>query len=127
MAKSKKPGFMLYFTFKPMFDFCSDERAGKLIKACFEYALNGEESDCIDYLASHDNRGEIIHDAEFDLLQGYFEVLANAIDQDAARYDEICKKRAEAGAKGGNAPRIPKPPKKAKSQKESEDDDSWDD
>lgn len=90
---------MLYLTSIALFDFCTDEQAGRLIKACFHYVSNGDYPERQLYPPD-----PCTGTTEIDpLIDGYFAILKNALDQDAKKYKEVCEKRAEAGKKGGQA------------------------
>ncbi|MBR1555408.1 MAG: hypothetical protein IJ644_08465 [Oscillospiraceae bacterium] len=80
----KKKSFILYLDRKKELDMLSDEQAGKIFKAVYQYAEDGTES-------------------EFDelVLNVIFSVFRSQIDMNAEKYAEICKKRAEYGKKGG--------------------------
>lgn len=78
-----KNSFVLYTEQKAIFDKLSDEQAGKLIKAIYEYVEKGKI----------DNIDEITNI----IITPFITVL----DKDMQKYEETKKKRAEAGAKGG--------------------------
>lgn len=77
-----KNSFVLYTEQKAIFDKLSDEQAGKLIKSIYEYVEKGKI----------DNIDEITNI----IITPFITVL----DKDMQKYEDIKKKRAEAGAKG---------------------------
>ena len=62
----------------------SDDDAGKLVKAIWQYTMTGEEAELPDN------------------LQGYYVMMLLSIKQDEEKEDEISAKRSNAGSKGGN-------------------------
>lgn len=78
-----KNSFVLYTEQKAIFDKLSDEQAGKLIKAIYEYVEKGKI----------DNIDEITNI----IITPFITIL----NKDMQKYEDIKKKRAEAGAKGG--------------------------
>lgn len=96
---TKRPGFMLYLTNMAMFNFCTDEQAGKLIKACFHYVATDEYP--YHCLRSKNDYGEQVESEDDKIMDAYFAILQSALDQDAKRYEEIQQERIKAGRKGG--------------------------
>ena len=87
MANSK-PGVMIYFETGKAIKRLNYEKKGRLFEAIMEYAEHGivpefTESD--------------------DVLDAVWPFVADKIDRDSARYEEIRQTRAEAGRKGGLA------------------------
>ncbi len=82
---AKKDSFVLYTDQKAVMDKLSDEQAGKLIKAIYEYVESGEMPEL---------------DNVLDLVITPFKTV---LDKDKAKYEEVSKARAEAGSKGGKA------------------------
>ena len=80
---SDKNSFVLYEDYEELFDRLSDEEAGQLIKAIFDYERSGELPDLPRLL-------------EFIMLP-----IKNTLDRDSDKYDKIVEKRRKAGAKGG--------------------------
>ena len=80
---AKKDSFILYTDQKAVLDKLTDEQAGKLIKAIYEYVETG-------------NMPEL--DNVIDLVITPFKTI---LDKDKAKYEEVSKARAEAGSKGG--------------------------
>lgn len=78
-----KDSFILYTEQKAVIDKLTDEQAGKLIKAIYEYV----ETDKMPQL-----------DTVLDLVITPFKL---ALDRNKTKYEAVSKKRAEAGAKGG--------------------------
>lgn len=76
--------FLIYKDNAPLAESCTDEQAGKLFKALFAFACNGEE------LQSDDP-----------MLKGFYTVFRNAIERDDIRYQDRCRKNALNGARGG--------------------------
>ena len=82
----KKPkAINLFLDMRDEFSLLSDQQVGRVVMALLAYAQDGEEPDF----------GEEI---EVKLL---FRTLKKQVDRDFAKYDEICRKRSEAGKKGG--------------------------
>lgn len=75
--------FILYKEQKAVIDKLTDEQAGKLIKALYEYSTSGVMPKL---------------DSILDLVITPF---VTALDRNREKYEETCKKRALAGAKGG--------------------------
>ena len=78
-----KVSFILYSAYSKHFSRLSDEEAGKLIKAIFQYVENGttpELPPCADVI---------------------FTFISEQLDRDLAKWADIKKKRAKAGRKGG--------------------------
>lgn len=80
---AKKDSFVLYTEQKAVINKLSDEQAGKLIKAIYEYVETGEMPEL---------------DTVLDLVITPFKTI---LDKDKAKYEEVSKARAEAGSKGG--------------------------
>ena len=80
---SNKNSFVLYKDYEELFDRLSDEEAGQLIKAIFDYERSGELP-------------ELPRLLEFILLP-----IKNTLDRDSDKYDKIVEKRRKAGAMGG--------------------------
>lgn len=80
---SNKNSFVLYKDYEELFDRLSDEEAGQLIKAIFDYERSGELP-------------ELPRLLEFILLP-----IKNTLDRDSDKYDKIVEKRRKAGAIGG--------------------------
>lgn len=80
---AKKDSFILYTEQKAVIDKLSDEQAGKLIKAIYEYVETGEMPEL---------------DNTLDLVITPFKTV---LDKNKENYEKICKARAEAGSKGG--------------------------
>lgn len=85
MAKAKKKSFVLYNDYQQHIERLTDEQAGKLFKAIFDYV----------------NTGTIA------LLEGQadmaFSFIALQLDRDVEKYEEICRKRSEYARMGGVA------------------------
>lgn len=80
---AKKDSFILYTEQKAVINKLSDEQAGKLIKAIYEYVETGEMPEL---------------DNVLDLVITPFQTV---LDKDKAKYEEVSRARAEAGSKGG--------------------------
>lgn len=76
--------FLIYKDNAPLVESCTDEQAGKLFKALFAFACDGE-----DFIT--DDR----------MLKGFFTVFRNSIQRDDRKYQERCRVNAENGKKGG--------------------------
>lgn len=83
MAQEKKKSFVLYCDYRIHLQILTDAERGKLLMALMDYAETGKEPE----------------------LQGgalmAFSFITMQMDKDAARYAETCRKRSEAGQKGG--------------------------
>lgn len=79
----KKDSFILYTEQKAIIDKLTDEQAGKLIKAIYEYVATNKMPQL---------------DSILDLVMTPF---MTALDRNKEKYEETCKRRALAGAKGG--------------------------
>ena len=102
--KSKgKKGYVLYKSWHPLITALNDVQAGQLFKAIVEYQ-NGAD----DYTL------------ENTVLNGIFEMMKTTFRNDAARYEETCRKRSAAGKKGGRPPGNESQKQKSKSKSISE-------
>lgn len=88
MSKSKSKAFLIYHDNKTFIDKLSDEQAGQLFKAIFDYEVDGIEPE----------EGRMS-----DVLDMCFEMFKLNLDRARADYEKKCKARAEAGRKGGLA------------------------
>ena len=79
----KKDSFILYTEQKAIIDKLTDEQAGKLIKAIYEYVATNKMPQL---------------DSILDLVIIPF---TTALDRNKEKYEETCKRRALAGTKGG--------------------------
>ena len=77
-----KESFILYTSFYEPLKCLTNEQLGRLFKAIFEFNINGNE--------------EVDSD-----IQIAFAFIKNQINIDSKKYEQIKKKRAEAGARGG--------------------------
>ena len=78
----KQPGFLIYADCMALLDKLSDEQAGRVIKAACLYFQEGEV-------------------AELDLAEEMvLTLMIQYIQRSTDRYNEICRKRSEAGKKG---------------------------
>ena len=84
----KQPGVMLYFDRLRFLDELDLTRCGVLFRAILSYAEHGVEPD--------------FEDPE---LRIAWKAIGPAIDQDAARYQEVCEKRRQAIEKRWDAER----------------------
>jgi hypothetical protein len=82
---NNKKSFVFYDSWGEVFDEMDDESAGKMIKIMIEY-----------------HRKKEVKNAPL-MLRLAFALIKNQMDADAEKYDEICEKRKNAGAKGGDA------------------------
>ena len=80
-----KDSFVIVREQRPAFDCLSDDDAGRLIKAVLAYQFDGIEPDLPP------------------VPQMAFAMMKPVFERFAARYAETCRKRKEAGAKGGKA------------------------
>ena len=79
-----KKSFIVYHDNALQFDQLDDERLGKLFRAMYRYAA--------------DHEMPVFEDP---LLQMAFSFVSGQMDRDAEKYEEICRRRSEAGRKGG--------------------------
>jgi len=84
MAENKNT-FVFYAEWKQDFEFLTDAEAGKLIKHLLQY-VNDENPE---------------FENEDRLLQFAAQKIKNVLKKDLKKYEEVCKKRSEAGKKGG--------------------------
>lgn len=109
-----KDSFILYTDQKAVVDKLSDEQAGKIMKAIYEYTTTGE-------LPELDN-----------LLDLVITPFITAIDKNNDRYNEVCEKNRKNGSKGGrpknkteeNRPLLEKPKKPTAFKKTLNDNDN---
>ena len=83
MAVEKKRSFLLYCDLKPQIDMLSYEEKGRLFEAIYSF-VNGDEMKKLPFKA------ELV----FKGIEGH-------LARDKKKYDDICRKRAEAGRIGG--------------------------
>ena len=87
MAKEAKKGFVLYYDYAEQLDLLTDEQRGRLLMALLQYGATGIEPE-LDGMAKM-----------------AFAFIAKQMDRDAAAYEEKCRKRSEAGRRGGRPPK----------------------
>lgn len=75
---AEKKSFMIYLDNEKQVNMLTDEQAGKLFKALFEFAKNGTETDFDD-----------------GMIAMAFSFMADSIKRDTEKYESICQKRAE--------------------------------
>ena len=80
-----KKAFVMYDEWQTLIESMTDEQAGKLIKAIYDYQY-GEETP-----------------PEETLLNSIYQMMRNRFEVDAAKYKEVCEKRKINGQKGGLA------------------------
>lgn len=85
MTEEQK-SFLMYGNWQPLFSCLSDEDAGKLIKALFDFAVNGIETGCLP-----------------PNVEGLYIFMSETIKQNMSKWEESKKKRIEAGRLGGLA------------------------
>ena len=95
MTKNKQ-SFVLYCDMAQHLQLLSDEQAGRLFKALFAYVNSGQAPALDD-----------------DAVRMAFSFISSQIDRDAAKWDEVRRKRSEAGKQGGR-------PKSTEKQSEAE-------
>ena len=81
----RKNSFVLYTDCLEQLEVIPDAERGILFLEVLRYARTG-----------------VVPNIENPFLKALFLGFKNQIDRDCAKYDEVCKKRAEAGRKGGN-------------------------
>lgn len=77
-----KKSFVMYMSWAKAISKMTDEQAGQLLKAVYEYQTNPDACP---------------EDAGADLV---FEIVKERMDEDNAKYQKICESRSEAGKKG---------------------------
>jgi|TARA_R100000773_G_C4221126_1_gene120011 hypothetical protein len=82
----KPKAFMLFVDNKTFIDKLSTEQAGHVFKAIYEYADSGKEPTDL-----------------CPLCDMVFSMFRLNLDKAKTNYDDVCKKRAEAGRRGGLA------------------------
>lgn len=82
-----KKSFVMYADYEENFDLLSDEELGRLIRAIFGYVNDG----LIPSLSPS--------------TQMAFSFIRKNLDRDKAKYEETCRRRAEAGRRSGEARR----------------------
>lgn len=75
---AEKKSFMIYLDNEKQVNMLTDEQAGKLFKALFEFAKDGTETDFND-----------------GMIAMAFSFMADSIKRDTEKYESICQKRAE--------------------------------
>ena len=75
---AEKKSFMIYLDNEKQVNMLTDEQAGKLFKALFEFAKDGTETDFND-----------------GMIAMAFSFMTDSIKRDTERYESICQKRAE--------------------------------
>ena len=83
MKESQNKSFVLYTDYAKHIALLTNEEAGELLKALFEYVEFGKQP------------------AFSGALMMCFSFIADQIARDKEKYQDVCKKRAEAGRKGG--------------------------
>lgn len=83
MYQNKQNSFVLYFDYIKHISLLSDQEAGQLFKALFQFGENGT-----------------VPDFSGSLLM-CFSFISSQMQRDKEKYIDICEKRAEAGRKGG--------------------------
>ena len=81
--KTEKRSFILYTQHREQVNMLTNEQAGELLKAVYEYADTGEAQ---------------VTDPMVSMMLAF---LRQQMDIDRKRYEETCEKRREAGKKGG--------------------------
>ena len=81
----RNKGFLLYPDMFDMIDMLTMEERGQLLTAIYHYKM-----------------GYSLPKMELH-VQMAFGFIRNALDRDSEKYEEICRKRSEAGRKGGKA------------------------
>ena len=74
-----KKSFILYYDLKEVFDFLTDEEAGKIIKAVFNYEISGE-------LTHFSDR----------MMASTYKRITDSLDRNKERYRTTCEARREA-------------------------------
>ena len=84
----RQKAFMIFIDNKRFIDRLSYQQAGQLFKALFDYAETGEKPTKVELCG---------------VTEMAFEIFKMNIDKAKSNYESVCKKRAEAGRKGGLA------------------------
>ena len=75
---SKKKSFVMYMSWGPMFETLPAEQAGALIQAIYAYQKDPD------------------YEPEDPIIKGMFALCKATMEEDAAKYEDVCAKRAEA-------------------------------
>ena len=74
-----KNGLLLYYDLKEVFGFLTDEEAGRMIKAVFDYEVDG-------VVTEFDDR----------MMASTYKRITDHLDRNKEKYDMICKQRRQA-------------------------------
>ena len=74
-----RQALLLHYDFYDMFSLLTDEEAGKLFRAAFEYDINN-----------------ILPNFEDRMLETCFRQIRHSLDRNHAHYEEVCFRRSEA-------------------------------
>ena len=99
MAKAERKGFVMYDNYIEQVELLTDAEAGKLFRALLRFSGTGE---------SPRFEGKLM--LAFSFMKGQ-------IQRDAEKYADVCKKRKEAGKKGGRPKKQPAVDEKSPSEK----------
>ena len=83
MKENQNKSFVLYTDYAKHIALLTNEEVGELLKALLEYVEFGKQPQL------------------FGALMMCFSFIADQIARDKEKYQDVCKKRAEAGRKGG--------------------------
>lgn len=76
-----KNGFILYYDLKEVFEFLTDEEAGRIIKATFNYEVDG-----------------VVTDFDDRMLASTYKRITDHLDRNKKKYEMICKQRRQAAS-----------------------------
>lgn len=77
-----KNSFVLYYDLKEVFDYLTDEEAGRIIKAVFHYETEGE----ITYFEDR-------------MMASTYKRITDNLDRNKKKYEKVCEERREAAFK----------------------------
>jgi len=87
-----RKAFLTYLDWRQHVDLLTDEDAGRLWKAIFDY----QESGCLPEFSGSPQQG---------MLQMAFSFIRAQLDRDSAAYEKRCAENRENGKKGGRPPK----------------------
>lgn len=87
---TSKKSFILYYDSQHLFNMLADTQAGKLIKAIYEYEINGTVPNCDDDIA----------------FKMAFTTIQLCLDRDKEKYNSVCERNRLNGQKGGRPKKL---------------------
>lgn len=87
---TSKKSFLLYYDSQHLFNMLADTQAGKLIKAIYDYEINGIVPNCDDDIA----------------FKMAFTTIQLCLDREKEKYNNVCERNKLNGQKGGRPKRL---------------------